>query len=1289
MTPVGKRLLGKHMTTKFSNNSHDPRSLKQNQGIILWLVVNRQTANQGPKLLLCANHRKEGCNILFLFTGYSQVTSINHEISSMAVLFKVKTQKSNMMASHMLSIYVYNTYFISLIYSNHIKLSSSKQIHLSMAISSWFLTVLNGIATVLFHCVLRCFHLDSFVGPPHEQIKPSIPPSSSHSTPTPSSSSSQSPKHDVFLSFRGTDTRNTFVDHLYSALEQQGIYTYKDDKTLPRGETIGPSLLKAIEESQVAVIVFSENYADSSWCLQELAHIMKCKDERRLIVMPIFYHVDPSELRKQKGKYGAALAKHESENKNVESWRKALADAGNLSGDVANGPETKFIKEIVDTISNILHVAISSENEDLVGIREHLQDLKSKMQMESDGVLMVGIWGLGGGGKTTLSSALYDEISTKFDGSCFIKDVREKSSKDSLENLQERVLSLVLKQKEMEVVGDVGRLIKSRFRHKKVLMVLDDVDHVNQLKALAGSHNWFGEGSRIIITTRDEHLLNAHKVNVIYNISLLNDNEAYKLFWKHALGHDRHIEDYEMLSKDVVSRAGGLPLALKVLGSFLCGKNMSEWTSALVRLKDIPENDIVERLKISYDGLKPMEKELFLDIACFFRGENKNLPMVILDACGFYPTIGVKVLIEKALITLSKEGTFEMHDLIEEMGHYIVRGENPKNPEKHSRIWDNDVLNIIVVDSMKENDIIEALDITFYNGGCPPSLPKVLANMKELRWIRFDGYETASFPRNFQPMKLCYLELGWCSIKQLWKGYKLLPKIEVLNLSFSSNLVRTPDLTGLPCLETLILKCCNSLKEIHPSIGYHEGLTFVDMERCRSLEKFPPIIRMKKLETLLLPCCFKLCKFPNIQTHMDNLVELKVVPSSIGRYCTNLVSLDLSSCKHLQSIEGNFHRLQHLKGFCLNFSDQTKVPAEGLFDVDCCLQMLSLRGTSLKKFHQVMVSIKLLGFSRSLVRLDLSACNLVDGEISSIMWKEFSNLQALDLSENKFSRLDSSLSQLPRLKYLNLSNCKDLVELPDLPSSLAILVVRSCDSLQIVDLPTNLKWLWKLVLPKKATWVDGNMVVQFMLQGNAVEVYFLSLHFYGTKMSTIRETFVLELPPNWYNEFSGFLIYTTIEAYANFPDRIVIKDRMGRENQDDVLEVATDSKNVRRMCYISFGSLRHTTWWNSTHTKISFSMTNADLHVELVPRTSKAEKPKDATNLSEFWDEEAKYGTQTFKFVLDSKSTIAIEWSFSDKLSYKRRKVDLDWIGLRKNENLDNRRFPMRKNSPIKIGSAV
>ncbi|GJV01514.1 TMV resistance protein N-like protein isoform X1 [Tanacetum coccineum] len=258
-------------------------------------------------------------------------------------------------------------------------------------------------------------------------------------------SSFKSWNYEVFLSFRGEDTRKTFVDHLYTSLVQHGIHTYKDDETLPRGESIGPALLKAIRESQIAVIVFSENYADSSWCLDELAYIMECMGTRRQIVMPVFYDVDPSDVRRQKGKYGEAFSKHQSENNNkVESWRKALAAAGNLSGwvpkDYANGHEAKCIKDIVRSISNKLNSLSSEVSKDLIGIETRLQDLKSKLETgASGGVRIVGIWGVGGGGKTTLAYAAYTEMSVHFEGLCFLENVREESSKHGLKMLQKNV----------------------------------------------------------------------------------------------------------------------------------------------------------------------------------------------------------------------------------------------------------------------------------------------------------------------------------------------------------------------------------------------------------------------------------------------------------------------------------------------------------------------------------------------------------------------------------------------------------------------------------------------------------------------------------------------------------------------------------------------------------------------------------------------------------------------------------------------------------------------------------
>nr|KAJ0221073.1 hypothetical protein LSAT_V11C200055550 [Lactuca sativa] len=174
---------------------------------------------------------------------------------------------------------------------------------------------------------------------------------------SPSSSSSVPPgrwKNDVFLSFRGEDTRNNFVDHLYSALLQKGIHAFKDDEKLDKGKPVSTELLKAIEESRFSVVVISKTYADSSWCLDELVKIMECQVHMGQMVLPVFYHVDPSHVRGQKRDFDTAFQQHEDtfkgEMEKVNKWRKALAAAANLSGwhvtETGNGGESAIIKEI-------------------------------------------------------------------------------------------------------------------------------------------------------------------------------------------------------------------------------------------------------------------------------------------------------------------------------------------------------------------------------------------------------------------------------------------------------------------------------------------------------------------------------------------------------------------------------------------------------------------------------------------------------------------------------------------------------------------------------------------------------------------------------------------------------------------------------------------------------------------------------------------------------------------------------------------------------------------------------
>ncbi|KAK2657664.1 hypothetical protein Ddye_010716 [Dipteronia dyeriana] len=165
-------------------------------------------------------------------------------------------------------------------------------------------------------------------------------------------------EYDVFLSFRGEDTRNTFTDHLYTALTDRGIYTFRDDERLERGKEISSELLEAIGRSRFSIIVLSKNYASSTWCLQELADALECMDTQEHKVFPVFYNVNPSDVREQSGDFKTAFRKHEKDCKDnldkVKRWRSALTRVGSLSGrHLQEGrSEAEFIKLIVDDISS-------------------------------------------------------------------------------------------------------------------------------------------------------------------------------------------------------------------------------------------------------------------------------------------------------------------------------------------------------------------------------------------------------------------------------------------------------------------------------------------------------------------------------------------------------------------------------------------------------------------------------------------------------------------------------------------------------------------------------------------------------------------------------------------------------------------------------------------------------------------------------------------------------------------------------------------------------------------------
>ncbi|XP_061990789.1 disease resistance protein RPV1-like isoform X2 [Rosa rugosa] len=825
-----------------------------------------------------------------------------------------------------------------------------------------------------------------------------------------SSSSSTHPwKYHVFLSFRGEDTRNNFTGHLCSALRQKGINTFMDDQ-LRRGEEISTALLQAIEQSRISIIVFSKNYASSRWCLDELVKILDCRRTNQQEVRPVFYKVDPSDIRNHRGSFGEALANHECKFKDnpdkVRKWKSALSEAANLSGWPLldeHCSESNVINQIVEEISvKVIERTYLEVTKYPVGIESRVQNVHRLLGVEGKDVHMVGIWGTGGIGKTTIAKAVYNSIAHEFDGSCFLENVRENSMHDrGFIKLQKTLLFEILGGTKLKV-ANVARginMIKDRLQYKRVLLVLDDVNDMDQLNKLAGDPSWFGMGSKIIITTRDKELLTGHNVNLIYEVKELAHHEALELFSRNAFKGNRPLDGFEELTERAIRYAQGLPLALSVLGSSLCGGSVEKWKAALEGFKS---PTIRKVLQISYEGLDDTVKEIFLDIACFFKGEYTDHVIQALEASRRKPAkYGINVLIDKALINTST-GHIWMHDLLEELGRDIVHKESPNDPGKRSRLWfHEDVYRVLTentgttnvigikVKLPKDSDVICLSGTTFSNmrnlrlfihcagrcSGAVDSLPN------SLRVVDWPEYPLQFLPSNLIQRELAVINMPRSRITVLGDGYKHLVNLTSINLSCCQYLTKVSDLSGSPNLRRLNLDYCKSLVEVHSSVGFLDKLEYLSLSDCSRLETFLTEVNWKSMRTLMLPSCRRLENFIKIGHSMESIKTLDLMESGIKELqswigcCISLEVLNLhgTSIKQLPSSE--IENLTSLRELDLWGTPLEELPSS----IGYCtsLEILNAYGTDIEELPSS------IGYCTSLCELNLSG-TLIEELPSSI-----------------------------------------------------------------------------------------------------------------------------------------------------------------------------------------------------------------------------------------------------------------------------------------------------------------
>ncbi|XP_057745644.1 disease resistance protein RUN1-like [Arachis stenosperma] len=559
--------------------------------------------------------------------------------------------------------------------------------------------------------------------------------------------------------------------------------------------------------------------------------------------------------------------------------------------------ESDDIDHIVAMVTGLLDKPVLFVAEHPVGVEPRVQHLIKKLNYQQpEDVMLLGILGIGGIGKTTIAKAIYNRIHRHFDGCCFLPDIRESWEQSTSQvHLQERLLRDIYKKTKIRIHSvESGKIIlQERLSRKRVLLILDDVDKPDQLKALCWNRKWFGPGSRIIITTRDEHLLKILKVDHVSRISKMDDTESIEQLSWHAFKQKKPKEDFVQLSKDVVAYCGGLPLALEVIGSFLIEKKAKEWQSAVEKLKRIPNSDVHKKLRISFDGLNDdAEREIFLDIAFFFIGMDRNDVIHVLEEHD--AEIGISVLVDRSLVTVDNNNKLGMHDLLRDMGREIVREKSPKYPGRRCRLClQNDVLDVLLKHTGTKDLEGLALRLPRTNSYCleTKAFMKMerlrllqLANVKlegnfedlpkDLKWLYWHGFPFDYLPSNFYLASSIAIEFEFSSLRT-WKDVQYMEKLKILNLSHSNLLTQTPNSSYLPNLEKLLLKDCPNLCEISDSIEKLTKILLIDLEDCKSLPNLRrSFYKLKSLKTLNISGCSMINKLEEDLEQMTSLITL-------------------------------------------------------------------------------------------------------------------------------------------------------------------------------------------------------------------------------------------------------------------------------------------------------------------------------------------------------------------------------------------------------------------------------